>query len=178
MKTCSHCNKELNSEEALQMHTKYKHPDVYKEPTFTFKQKQKIKNWSITLGILALLIAGIAYVITGAKTLPPTEMQGHVEQKPPFHKLKTSMSIPVQKHMLEHSDGTGPPGIIINYNCNDYTCEAELIEKLEVFADEFSHVYVAPFPKMDAKIALTKMGGIQTLDDYDEEVIRSFIKFS
>ena len=77
--------------------------------------------------------------------------------------------------MLEHVDGAGRPGIIINYNCKDYKCEDNLIEKLEAFATKYDYVYVAPFKGMDAKIALTKLGKIEVLEEYDESLIINFI---
>ena|SRR3989338_1154634 len=138
------------------------------------KQKGKIGNWPILI-IAAVIIGGIYFLVPNTKTLPPTDIQGHIEMSPPSHILKEPMSISVQKHMLEHADGRGPPGVVINYNCKDYTCEDGLIEKLEAFAKRYNHVYVAPFPKMDAKIALTKYGKIEILDNYDEKRIESFI---
>ncbi len=104
-------------------------------------------------------------------------MQGHVEQSPVSHTLREPMPLEIQRHMLEHSDSTGPPGIIINYNCEDYECENELIENLENFAEEFpSNVYIAPFKDMDAKIVLTRLNKIEILEEYNEEQIRKFIR--
>ena len=78
--------------------------------------------------------------------------------------------------MLEHADGKGPPGIIINYNCVDYACESDLIEKLEAFAKKYSaNVYVAPFKNMDAKIVLTRLNKIEILESFDENKIEDFI---
>ena len=115
-------------------------------------------------------------MISSVKTLPPTDMQGHVEANPDSHVLKEPMPIPIHKHMLEHADGTASPGIVINYNCKDYSCEADLIEKLETFAGRYpANVYVAPFKNMDAKIALTKLGRLEILEEYDEQKINSFI---
>ena len=86
------------------------------------------------------------------------------------------MKLEVQKHMLEHADGKGQPGIIINYNCEDYKCEEKLIKNLESFAEKYtSNVYVAPFPKMDVRIALTKLNKIEILESFDEQKIDNFI---
>jgi len=78
--------------------------------------------------------------------------------------------------MLEHADGGDIPGIIINYNCKDYNCEGGLIENLESFAEVYpKNVYVAPFKNMATKIALTKLGRIEVLEEYDENRIHIFI---
>ncbi len=103
-------------------------------------------------------------------------MQGHIESNPPSHVLKEPMPITIQKHMLEHADGSGRAGVIINYNCRDYSCEENLIENLEAFALSYNYVYVAPFKGMDAKIALTKLGKIKILEEYDESIIKNFIE--
>ena len=175
---CEECKKEFGSEDSLNMHNRAKHPELYKEPKrkLTEGQKKRIRNWSIFIFIILLIIGGIIYLIVNIKTLPPTDMQGHVEASPSSHILKEPMPIAVQKHMLEHADGSGPPGVIINYNCIDFECEQNLISKLEEFANKYpSNVYVAPFPEMDAKIALTRLGKIKILEEYDEEEINNFI---
>ena len=87
------------------------------------------------------------------------------------------MDIRIQKHMLEHADGSGPPGVVINYNCQDFSCEADLIDKLAEFVKEYpAYVYLAPFSMMSAKIVLTRLGEMEILDEFDEDKIRSFIK--
>ncbi len=114
-----------------------------------------------------------------SKTLPPIDIAGHIEENPSSHVLKEPMPLPIQKHMLEHADGSGPPGVIINYNCMDYQCEEGLIPKLEEFTVKYPEfVYVAPFKGMDAKIALTRFREIEILDSYDEQKIESFINNS
>ncbi len=87
------------------------------------------------------------------------------------------MPLSMQKHMLEHADGQGPPGVIINYNCEDFECEPDLIDKLKAIAQDYPEfVYLAPFPNMSAKIAITRRGAIEVLDEFDEERIRRFIE--
>ncbi len=172
---CEICDRNFKDAEGLAMHNAAKHPEKVKKekPLLNIK---KIRNWSIGLIILGLIIWGIFAMFSGIKTLPPTDFQGHVEASPASHVLREPMPILVQKHMLEHADGTGRPGVIINYNCNDYTCESGLIENLEAFATKYpENVYVSPFPNMDAKIALTKLNRIEVLEFYDEDRINSFI---
>jgi len=141
------------------------------------KTYKKVRNWIIWLVILGLIIWGISSMFSGGlKTLPPTTDRGHIEVSPESHVLREPMRPEVQRHMLEHADGTGPPGVIINYNCEDFGCEKGLIEKLEAFAQIYPEfVYVAPFPNMDAKIALTKLNNIEILEEYDESKISIFI---
>ena len=76
--------------------------------------------------------------------------------------------------------GTGHPiwgGMLVQYNCEDYQCEADLIEKLtEIVQDYPPQVYLAPYPGMDAKIALAAPGRLETLDSLDDEKVRAFIE--
>ncbi|OGM13012.1 hypothetical protein A3A76_01250 [Candidatus Woesebacteria bacterium RIFCSPLOWO2_01_FULL_39_23] len=137
----------------------------------------RIRNWSIDLIIAVLLIGGIYYWSTNREILPPTDMAGHIEQNPSSHVMDEPMSLSVQKHMLEHSDGKGPPGVIINYNCEDFECEPGLKEKLAEIANKYSEfVYVAPFSNMSKKIAITRMGKIQTFDNLDKNALVQFIE--
>jgi len=134
-------------------------------------------------GIAALALVAVALgfggyrLVKGAKFYPPTDLNGHSEEIPPGHILSAPMPLPIQKHMLEHADGQGPPGIVINYNCEDFPCEPDLIERLTAIAQEYpDRVYLAPFPDMDAKIALTRFGELEVLDSFDEQRIRAFIE--
>ena len=173
---CEICGKTFSSKEALEMHNAAKHPEKILKQKKPFPVK-KTRNW-----ILFILVVGIVgwllfSVFSGIKTLPPTDIQGHIESNPSSHILKEPMPLVVQKHMLEHVDGVegGRGGVIINYNCEDYSCEVGLIENLEAFAEKYNYVYVAPFKNMDAKIALTKLNRIEILEFYDEGRIDSFI---
>ena len=87
------------------------------------------------------------------------------------------MDFRVQKHMLEHVDGTegGRGGVILNYDCENYECDDDLIDNLEAFALDYDFVYVAPYKNMKNKVILTKLNQIKTLDQYDEEIVRAFI---
>ena len=172
---CEICDRNFKDAEGLAMHNSAKHSESKK----TEKKKipvKKIRNWGIFIIIFGLIIWGGFSLFSGIEVLPPTDMQGHVEENPVSHVLKEPMNILIQKHMLEHADGTGKPGVVINYNCDDYDCEEGLIENLESFAEKYpENVYIAPFPNMDAKIALTKLGRIDVLEEYDEARIDSFI---
>jgi len=171
---CEICNREFKDAEGLASHNKAKHSEKIPEEKKLLPLK-KIRNWSILILIVGLIIVGVIWTISNVKTLPPTDMVGHIEENPISHVLKEPMPIAIQKHMLEHADGTGRPGVIINYNCEDYSCESDLVENLEVFAGKYDYVYVAPFKNMDAKITLTKLNKIEVLEEFDEKRIENFI---
>lgn len=111
------------------------------------------------------------------KKFPPTDMVGHIEQNPPSHVMNEPMLLLVQKYMLEHSDGKGRPGVVINYNCEDFECESDLRGKLKEIVNKCPEfVYIAPFPNMGRKIAITRMGRIKTFDSLDSDALVRFIK--
>ena len=86
------------------------------------------------------------------------------------------MGSQVQKHMIDHAGGRGPPSVIINYNCKGFECEPDLLRDLTGIADRYTQfVYVAPFPGMSKKLAITRNQNIQTFDDFDEQALGSFI---
>ena len=133
------------------------------------------------IAALVVLLAGLAY--GGSQWLlnpafdPPTDTLGHTEGVPESHILTEPMPLPIQKHMLEHADGKERPGVIVSYNCEDFDCEPDLVDQLTQIVQEYpTYVYLAPFPDMDAKIALTRFGKIEKLDGVDEERIRAFIE--
>ncbi len=173
---CDACEKSFGSEEALEMHNRAKHPVEVKKPLISPKAKKRLKGWSIALLVIVLIAVGI-FFLSNRKVLPPTTIEGHIEVSPHSHVLKEPMPMAVQKHMLEHADGVGPPGVIINYDCMSYECEPDLIPKLEEFAERYpDFVYVAPFRNMKARIALTRLNRIITLDSFNEDMIDNFIK--
>ena len=174
---CEICDREFKDLDGLAAHNSAKHPELIPKERKPLPIK-KIRNWSIFILIIGLIISGIIWSVSGIEKLPPTDIDGHIESNPSSHVLKEPMSISIQKHMLEHVDGIegGRGGVVINYNCKDYTCELNLIADLEAFADKYDYVYVAPFKGMDAKIALTKLGKIEVLENYDEFLIINFIE--
>ena len=75
----------------------------------------------------------------------------------------------LQIHNLE--DG----GVMVQYNCPD-GC-ADLIEKLTGIVERYDEqVILAPYPDMDARIALTAWNRIDTLDAFNEKRIMAFIE--
>ncbi len=136
-------------------------------------------------------IAGLAVVIVGAvigyvfligtpKILPPTgwSLGTHPETWPQSRILDERIPLKVQEHIMEHDRGTNsPPGIIIQYNCSKYSCGDDLVQKLEDIVREYpTRVYLAPFPKMGAKIVLTTFKKREILEEFDENRIVEFIE--
>jgi hypothetical protein len=136
------------------------------------KTRQRIA-WGI---LLILAIGGVFIWLKNRQVLPPTDIAGHIEKNPPAHILDEPMPLEIQKHMLEHADGDGSPGVIINYNCEDFACESDLQENLKQIAEEYpEYVYLAPFPGMTKKIAVTRVGKIQSFDSIDRDALHRFI---
>ena len=174
---CEICDRTFKNAEGLAAHNKAKHPENMRKEKKPLPIK-KVRNWGILIITAGLIIARAIWAFSNIERLPPTDMDGHIESNPVSHILKEPMPIAIQKHMLEHVDGIegGRGGVIINYNCKDYQCENNLVKNIESFASEFDYVYVAPFKGMDAKIALTKLGKIDVLEEYDEIRIKNFIE--
>lgn len=144
------------------------------------KRTRTLKRIAI-VGFLVAGLAGIGYffsrVSVNQQILPPIDIIGHSERNPAAHILDEPMPLAIQKHMLEHADGGGPPGIIINYNCEDYLCESDFIEQLKKIVEQYpQNVYLAPFKNMSAKLVLTKLSEREILEEIDQERIRNFIE--
>ncbi|OGK26028.1 hypothetical protein A3C28_02130 [Candidatus Roizmanbacteria bacterium RIFCSPHIGHO2_02_FULL_39_9] len=131
----------------------------------------------IVFGVL-ITLGGIIWYIRMQPNLPPIDMSGHIEQNPKSHVLNEAMPDPIQKHMLEHADGEGEPGVIIQYNCTKpYICESGLVDKLKVVVKKYpENVYLAP-NTYDGVIILTKLNKREILDKFDEKKIKDFITF-
>lgn len=71
-------------------------------------------------------------------------------------------------HNLEHG------GVTVQYNC-PRGCP-DLVARLETLTAPYARVIVAPYPWMDARIALAAWGRFQTLDEADEDRILSFLE--
>ncbi|HLC65646.1 MAG TPA: C2H2-type zinc finger protein [Candidatus Nanoarchaeia archaeon] len=79
---CTECGNVFASQEALEMHSKAKHPREEDKPSFFSVHKKRIRNWSIAAVIVIAIIAGIYGLSTTAldcETAPVTEMNigGH-----------------------------------------------------------------------------------------------------
>ena len=67
--------------------------------------------------------------------------------------------------------------MLVQYNCRGFTGQPGLVDKLTEIVQSYPpQVYMAPYPTMDAKIALAAPGRLLTLDTLDEDKIREFIR--
>lgn len=126
--------------------------------------------------IFVLIISGTVWYFVTRPRLPPIDMAGHIEVNPPSHIMDSQMDESIQKHMLEHADGKGRPGVIIQYNCTkQYICEAGLVNKLKNLVKKYpENVYLAP-GNYAGKIILTKLGQRKILSSFNEKEIADFI---
>jgi hypothetical protein len=101
-------------------------------------------------------------------SMPPTSGP-HYESIAPWGVHEVPIPNELQVHNLE--DG----GVMVQYNCPD-GC-ADLVQQLASAVDRFSEgVILAPYPDMEARIALTAWGRIDTMDEFDEKRILTFIR--
>lgn len=138
--------------------------------------------WWVGIGTVAVLVLGgiigaFVYQAASSKILPPTTLtHPHTESVPPQQINAQPIPRGIQIHLMERNS-THPDGqMLVQYNCQDYQCEQDLIQNLTDLVQEFPPtVYLAPFPGMDAKIALAAPGELEILETFDENKIRQFI---
>ena len=66
--------------------------------------------------------------------------------------------------------------MLIQYNCDRFDCEPDMVAKLRaIVSARPSNVYLAPYPVMNAKIALAAPGRLVILDEFDESRVTRFI---
>ena len=169
---------ELSGKELYELQKKQKEEAKKKERRKETPQEapKKIGKYLFYSAIGITVVGGLGWFISTRPSLPPTTAQNHTEDMPQAHITDQPIPDRMQRHMLEHSDGKGKPGIIIQYNCSDFDCEPDLIQKLTVLAEQYpDNVYLAP-NKYDGKIILTKPGKSKVLDAFDENAIKEFIE--
>lgn len=139
-------------------------------------KRRRLRRFAGAIVVLLLIFGGYFWW-QRRDVLPPTDIAGHIEQSPPAHILDKPMPLAIQKHMLEHADGSGPPGVVINYNCDDFACPPGFINELQAIAEEYPEfVYLAPFPGMSRMLAATRHGKLSTFDSLDRESLIRFIE--
>ncbi|MCH7492572.1 hypothetical protein IID19_03185 [Patescibacteria group bacterium] len=143
-------------------------------------RKHRMKSVA-SYSAIFIAVAGVIYGITvlagSGGVLPPKSMNPHIEASPSAHIIDTPMPLSTYRHMFEHSDGEGPPGVHINYNCEDFDCSSDLIDKLTSIAEEYPEfVYLSPFENMSSMIVVTRLGKQEAMEQFDEERIVNFIK--
>ena len=133
------------------------------------------------LAVVVLAIGGLVlFMITRStfgKELPPTSFTpAHLESFPPQQINGQPIPRLVQEHVMERNIGHERGSMLVQYNCVDFQCDAGLVDRLTGIVLTYPpQVYLAPYPRMDAKIALAAPGKLLTLDVLDEEKIREFI---
>ena len=127
---------------------------------------------------LALVVGGIVLFGSLSKVLPPTSFgPGHSESYPPTQINTQPISPLIQEHVMERGGSHPEGGMLVQYNCVDYQCEPGLAQRLTEIVRSFPpQVYLAPYPGMDAMIALAAPGRLEILDSFDEQRIREFIE--
>lgn len=140
------------------------------------KRRKRLVMYS---GVGVLLVAGVVFVIAQAvtaKVYPPTGMQDHVESYPECRICPAPIPEVIQRHILEHREPGNPgdkPGILVQYNCAP--CP-EVVARLTQIVERYPRgVYLAPYPRMSSRIALTTLGQIETIEEVDEGRIVAFI---
>ena len=129
------------------------------------------------LAAVAVVVTGLIFYASTQKELPPTGFgPAHSESLPTRQINIVPIPRPIQEHVMERGGGHRDGGMLVEYNCADYQCEPDLVERLtEIVRSYPPQVYLAPYPGMDAKIALAAPGRLLTLDTLDEDRIREFI---
>jgi hypothetical protein len=81
----------------------------------------------------------------------------------------------LQVHNLEHG------GVIVQYRQAVTGVSDEYIDDLTSFVNDlrkesrYCKLILAPYPTLEPTIAITAWGWIQTLEDFDEEIIKKFV---
>ncbi len=128
-------------------------------------------------GVVAAVIAGVVLLLGSRDILPPTGFGPNHSESLPSRQINTQ-PIPrlIQEHVMERGGDHITGGMLVQYNCTDYECDPDLVERLTGIVQNYPRqVYLAPYPGMDAKIALAAPGRLVTLKTLDEEMIHQFI---
>lgn len=151
-------------------------------------RKARLRNLrrSVLMTVAGIVVVGIAiggivlFMTTRStfgKLLPPTGFSpAHSEALPPQQINRQPIPRLIQEHVMErnatHRDGQ----MLIQYNCVKYECEPGLVAALtEIVLSYPPYVYLAPYPTMDAMIALAAPGRLVTLEILDSGKIHEFI---
>ena len=138
---------------------------------------------TVTVGLAVAIVAvGGLYLFmttrsTFGKELPPTGFTPQHRESLPLQQINR-LPIPrlVQEHVMERDPAHARGSMLVQYNCQRYECEDGLEDRLrEIVLSYPPQVYLAPYPTMDAMIALAAPGRRLILDAFDEDKIREFI---
>ena len=129
--------------------------------------------------LVVLVIGGFVLFAGTQKILPPTGFgPNHLEAFPQQQINSQPIDVRIQEHVMERGGGHHlQGGMLVEYNCVDYQCDSDLVQRLTAIVESYPpQVFLAPFPGMDAKIALAAPDRLETLDAFDEQRIRKFIE--
>lgn len=133
------------------------------------------------IAVVGLAIGGFVLFMTTrsdfGKILPPTSFgPAHLETFPPRQINTQPIPRLIQEHVMERNASHGNGKMLVQYNCVNYECAPDLVERLTEIVLTFPpEVYLAPYPTMDAMIALAAPGRLVTLETLDADKIRAFI---
>jgi hypothetical protein len=172
--------------------------EFYKDQEIKSNSLSKVKTYGALVFVFALLIIG-AYVFISQVTAPkpgqfvtslgnkhlkeinepheaynslPPSSGSHMGSKAQWGISSEPIPDEIQLHNLE--DG----GVMVQYNCPTQEVECnKLISDLTAIVQKYSDkVVLAPYPKMDTKIALTAWTRIDKFNEFDPDRIQKFIK--
>ncbi|MCH7745296.1 MAG: hypothetical protein IIC84_04400 [Chloroflexi bacterium] len=129
------------------------------------------------LAVVAVISGGLYLWAINQKELPPTEFgPNHLESFPPQQINTLPVPRLIQEHVMERGGDHRTGSMLVQYNCVEYECEPDTPGMLaEIVRDYPENVFLAPYPDMDAQIALTAPGRRLLLDTLDEGKIREFL---
>lgn len=159
------------------------------------ERRDRLIKWAIILGTAAALVAivggvlwanvfrekpGLDVVTQGNAHVAPGQEHIAYNSDPPTsgpHYPNIARwgihTEPVAKELQVHNLEDG--GVMVQYNCPE-ACP-DLVKQLEGVVKGYQDkVILAPYPGMDAKIALTSWGRIDKFDDFDADRIARFIQ--
>lgn len=131
---------------------------------------------------LGLAVYGALAAVRAAATARPVWLQSARNAAAAHFLLVTAAALALE-YLLVTSDfsvryvaDADGSGVIMQYNCRKFSCPGDLVANLTRIAEAHPRfVYLAPNPTMDARIAVTRLGEILVLDDYDPDRIRQLI---
>lgn len=139
-----------------------------------------VTRWGLPVALGLLVVGGGAFLViqaASAKVYPPTGMQDHIESYPSCQICSAPIPDAIQRHILEHREHGGAssrPGVLVQYSCAPCL---EVVATLTRIIERYPRgLYLAPYPRMSPKIALTTLGRVEAMDGVDEARIVAFIE--
>lgn len=145
--TCEKCNKKFSTEEALQMHTRAKHTEIKKESK-SISPKKKIRNWTITIIILASIVFGISYLKPEnpeGGDLLSINLRDHTNLALHFHPF-LEIEVDGENQLVPANIGVSNTGMkIAHTHNNDGEIHVETPTRVDVFLYHFFQIWGKEF---------------------------------